>query len=48
MAFGLKKYTDASHFVSALLTSPTASRSVKNRARDLKDDIIREIRTTNP
>jgi hypothetical protein len=48
MAFRLKKYDQASHFVSAILLSNAASHKVKDRARDLKEDIIREIRRTNP
>jgi hypothetical protein len=48
MAFRLKKYEQASHFVSTILISKVASRSIKDRAHDLKEEMIREIRRKNP
>jgi hypothetical protein len=44
MAFMLKKYDLASRFVSLILTSKVASRTVKDRAMDLKEEIIQQLR----
>lgn len=43
MAFQLKKYDIASRFVSLVLTSHAAGRSAKERAMDLKENIIKQL-----
>lgn len=43
MAFKLQKYDIASRFVSLVLTSHAAGRSAKERAMDLKEDIIKQL-----
>lgn len=43
MAFKLEKYDVASKLVSAILTSRVASRSVKDRAMTLKEEIIKKL-----
>jgi hypothetical protein len=43
MAYRLQKYEQASHFVSTVLGSKTASRNAKDRAFDLKELIIEEL-----
>ena len=42
MAFKLEKYDVSSKLVSAILTSRVASRSVKDRARTLKEEIMKK------
>ena len=44
MAFNLKKYEVASRGVSRLLTSTSASSRIKDKAFDLKEEIINAIR----
>ena len=44
MAFNLKRYDLASKFVSALLVSKTTSKTIKDKALTLKDEIISEIK----
>jgi hypothetical protein len=46
MAYRLQKYEQASRFVSSVLTSKVASRNAKDRAFDLKEEILQEIRNT--
>jgi hypothetical protein len=48
MAYRLQKYDYASSFVSRVLTSKVASPSAKDRAMDLKEEIVRCLRKTNP
>ena len=43
MAFKLEKYDVSSKLVSAILTSRVASRSVKDRAMTLKEEIIKKL-----
>ena len=43
MAFKLEKYDASSKLVSAILTSRVASRSVKDRAMTLKEEIIKKL-----
>lgn len=43
IAFKLKKYDIASRFVSLVLTSHAAGRSAKERAMDLKEEIIKQL-----
>lgn len=43
MAFKLEKYEVSSKLVSAILTSRVASRSVKDRAMTLKEEIIKKL-----
>ena len=43
MAFQLKKYDIASRFVSLVLTSHAAGRSAKERAMDMKENIIKQL-----
>lgn len=43
MAFKLNKYDIASRFVSLVLTSHAAGRSAKERAMDLKEEIIKKL-----
>lgn len=43
MAFGLGKYETASKLVSRLLISETATSKIKDKARDLKEDIIQQL-----
>jgi hypothetical protein len=47
MAYRLQKYDYASSFVSRVLTSKVASPSAKDRAMDLKEEIVRSLRKTN-
>ena len=44
MAFNLKRYDLASKFVSALLVSKTTSKTIKDKALTLKEEIISEIK----
>jgi hypothetical protein len=44
MAFRLQKTDQASRFVASLLSSNTATRSIRERAKNLKEEIIQEIR----
>ncbi|MBQ1682138.1 MAG: DUF2225 domain-containing protein, partial [Agathobacter sp.] len=44
MAFKLKKYTESSRLVANILVSQTAGNNVKNKARDLKDELVNAIR----
>jgi hypothetical protein len=46
MAYRLQKYEQASHFISSVLASKTASRNAKDRAFDLKELIIEELHGT--
>ena len=43
MAFKLEKYDIASRFVSMVLTSHAAGRSAKDRAMDMKEQIIKQL-----
>ena len=43
MAFKLGKYDVASRFVALVLTSHAAGRSAKERAMDMKEDIIKQL-----
>ena len=43
MAFKLEKYDASSKLVSAILASRVASRSVKDRAMTLKEEIIKKL-----
>lgn len=43
MAFRLEKYDIASRFVSMILTSHVASRPAKDRAMNLKEEIIQKL-----
>jgi hypothetical protein len=47
MAYRLENYDHASRFVSQVLTSKVASASAKDRAMDLKEEIVRAIRKKN-
>lgn len=44
MAYHFKKYEEASKFLASVLTSPSASRRMKDMALDLKEDIIAQLR----
>ena len=44
MAFKLKKYTESSRLVANILVSQTAGNNVKNKARDLEDELVNAIR----
>lgn len=44
LSFWAGKYDVASRLIAALLTSPTASARVKDKARDLKDEIVAELK----
>lgn len=44
MAYHFKKYEIASKFLASVLTSPSASRRMKDMALELKEDIIAELR----
>ena len=44
MAFNLKRYDLASKFVSALLVSKTTSKTIKDKALTLKEEIISEVK----
>ena len=44
MAFNLKRYDLASKFVSSLLVSKTTSKTIKDKALTLKEEIISEIK----
>ena len=44
LAFWAGKYDVASRLIAALLTSPTANARVKDKARDLKDEIVAELK----
>lgn len=46
MAFSLQKYDIASRFVSMILTSQAASRPAKDRAMNLKEEIIKKLHET--
>ena len=43
MAFRLEKYDVASKFVSTILASAASARPVKDRAMDLKEEIIAKM-----
>lgn len=44
LSFWAGKYDVASRLIAALLTSPTANARVKDKARDLKDEIVAELK----
>lgn len=44
LSFWAGKYDVASRLIAALLTSPTANARVKDKARDLKDEIVVELK----
>lgn len=44
MAFKLKRYTESSRLVSNILVSQAAGNNVKNKARDLKDELVAAIK----
>lgn len=44
LAFYLKKYDVASKMVASILTSTSANNRIKDKARDLKEEIIAELR----
>ncbi len=44
MAFGLGKYDVASRYVSGILVSQTANRSMKDKAYNLKEEIVKVIK----
>lgn len=44
MAFNLEKYDYASHFVSSLIVSRTATRNIKDRAHDMKEMILEKLK----
>ncbi len=44
MALRYKEYDTASKLVAAIITSPTANARTKDKARDLKDDILAEMK----
>lgn len=44
LAFWAGKYDVASRLIAALLTTPTANARVKDKARDLKDEIVAELK----
>ena len=46
MAFNLKRYDVASKMVANLLTSRSVSRTIKDKALTLKEDIIAELKKT--
>jgi hypothetical protein len=46
MAYKLEKYETASKLLSRLLVSQSANRNVKDRALDLKQEIIETIHKT--
>lgn len=44
LSFWAGKYDVASRLIAALLTAPTANARVKDKARDLKDEIVAELK----
>jgi len=44
LAFHHKKFDVASHMVSSILTSPAANTRMKDKARDLKEEIMAELK----